>query len=196
MISCFSWPNPDNLHQITLFATFLGRFPSLEWSDIVASLPFMAPSLLYVMSNNVYYYGITLVTPPIWAILISIKTTISALTYKVFLGHLWLTGFYHLRNTGWPCRFNTIFCWLWFGCSSVCPILLWQGKIGQMGKLDELPNWIYKIKPPWSPCRREWNISVRSEAPGDKRTDRRFAHYGIERACHQNLGPPVSDPNP
>ena len=62
----------------------------MAWPDIVASLPFMAPSLLYVLSNNVYYFGITLVTPPIWAILISIKTTISALTYKVctFLRHV------------------------------------------------------------------------------------------------------------
>ena len=43
----------------------------------------MAPSLIYVISNNVYYYSITLMTPPILMILLSIKTTISALTYKV-----------------------------------------------------------------------------------------------------------------
>ena len=43
----------------------------------------MAPSLIYAISNNVHYYGITLMTPPILVILLSIKTTISALTYKV-----------------------------------------------------------------------------------------------------------------
>ena len=78
---CF-WSGPNLISHYTQ-CNILGRFPSLAWPDVVASLPFMAPSLLYVMSNNVYYFGITLVTPPIWAILISIKTTISALTYKV-----------------------------------------------------------------------------------------------------------------
>ena len=43
----------------------------------------MAPSLIYALSNNVHYYGITLMTPPILVILLSIKTTISALTFKV-----------------------------------------------------------------------------------------------------------------
>lgn len=45
----------------------------------------MAPSLIYAISNNVHYYGITLMTPPILVILLSIKTTISALTYKFIL---------------------------------------------------------------------------------------------------------------
>ena len=71
------------LNLTLLFCKITGKVPSLSLPDIIASLPFMVPSLIYVMSNNVYYLGITLVTPPIWAILISIKTTISALTYKV-----------------------------------------------------------------------------------------------------------------
>ncbi len=60
-----------------------GHMPSFSVSNLKASAPFVLPSLLYVFSNNAYFYGITLVSPPIWSILVSIKTFVSAVTYKV-----------------------------------------------------------------------------------------------------------------
>ena len=52
---------------------------------MIASLPFIVPSLIYVVSNNAYFYGLTLVAPPIWLILVSMKTFVSAVTYKFIL---------------------------------------------------------------------------------------------------------------
>ena len=53
--------------------------------SLLASLPFIVPSLIYVVSNNAYFYGLTLVAPPIWLILVSMKTFVSAVTYKFIL---------------------------------------------------------------------------------------------------------------
>ena len=36
--------------------------------------------------NNIYFYAITLISPPIWMILISLKTVFSACIYKFYLG--------------------------------------------------------------------------------------------------------------
>ena len=38
-----------------------------------------------MVSNNAYFYGLTLVAPPIWLILVSMKTFVSAVTYKFVL---------------------------------------------------------------------------------------------------------------
>lgn len=50
-----------------------------------SSLRFLVPAVLYGINNNVYFFGITLVAPPIWLILCSFRTIITATTYKFFL---------------------------------------------------------------------------------------------------------------
>ena len=61
--------------------------PFLETSkddfNIKKAVRFLLPSLLYAINNNIYYYGITLVPPPIWIILLSFRTIITATLYKV-----------------------------------------------------------------------------------------------------------------
>ena len=62
-----------------------GKIPPFTVESLFASLPFIVPSLIYVVSNNAYFYGLTLVAPPIWLILVSMKTFVSAVTYKFIL---------------------------------------------------------------------------------------------------------------
>ena len=64
---------------------FIGKLPPFTIESLLASLPFIVPSLIYVVSNNAYFYGLTLVAPPIWLILVSMKTFVSAVTYKFIL---------------------------------------------------------------------------------------------------------------
>jgi hypothetical protein len=44
---------------------------------------FVLPSLLYAVNNNIYYAGLMLVPPPIWIILTSFRTVVTASLYKV-----------------------------------------------------------------------------------------------------------------
>ena len=63
-----------------------GRLPAFSRDNLRASLPYVAPSLIYALQNNIYFYAITLISPPIWMILISLKTVFSACIYKFYLG--------------------------------------------------------------------------------------------------------------
>merc|ERR1719414_330110 len=45
----------------------------------------MVPSVLYAVNNNIYMIGLTLVAPPIYMILISVRTVITACVYKFLL---------------------------------------------------------------------------------------------------------------
>jgi len=49
------------------------------------SAKYLVPSLLYGINNNLYLIGLTLVAPPIWIILVSIRTVITACVYKFVL---------------------------------------------------------------------------------------------------------------
>ena len=49
------------------------------------SLKFLVPSILYAANNNIYLYAITLVSPPIWGILVSCRTVLTACVYKFIL---------------------------------------------------------------------------------------------------------------
>ncbi len=50
---------------------------------MAASLPFVIPGLIYAANNNIYFYTITMIAPPIWMIMISLKTAFTAVIYKV-----------------------------------------------------------------------------------------------------------------
>jgi len=61
------------------------RPPSFRAENLKQSLKFLLPSVLYAVNNNIYFAGLTLVTPPIWIILCSFKTVVTATLYKFFL---------------------------------------------------------------------------------------------------------------
>ena len=78
-----------------LFATVLrakGRCPivnqGISWGTFRNSLRFLVPAILYGINNNVYFLGLTLVAPPIWLILCSFRTIITASTYKVIFQYI------------------------------------------------------------------------------------------------------------
>ena len=75
---------------VKLFATVAragGKCPisnqGFSFGTFRSSLRFLVPAVLYGINNNVYFFGITLVAPPIWLILCSFRTIITATTYKV-----------------------------------------------------------------------------------------------------------------
>ncbi|XP_040567230.1 uncharacterized protein [Lepeophtheirus salmonis] len=59
--------------------------PHFNFMTLKKSLKYMIPSILYAFNNNIYLYGLTLVPPPIWLILCSMRTLVTALIYRVFL---------------------------------------------------------------------------------------------------------------
>ena len=62
-----------------------GALPSFNSSSLRSSFRFLLPSVLYALNNNIYLVGLTLVPPPIWLILCSARTAITASIYKFFL---------------------------------------------------------------------------------------------------------------
>ena len=62
--------------------------PSFSLQSLRSSLRFVLPSVLYAINNNIYYAGLTLVPPPIWLILCSIRTVVTAMIYKVFFKNM------------------------------------------------------------------------------------------------------------
>ena len=71
----------------------------LCWATVRTSFRFLVPAILYGINNNIYFFGLTLVAPPIWLILCSFRTIITASTYKVlmitFKFQLYLTSITH-----------------------------------------------------------------------------------------------------
>jgi len=59
--------------------------PSFSFQSLRSSLRFLLPSVLYAINNNLYYAGLTLVPPPIWLILCSVRTVVTASIYKFVL---------------------------------------------------------------------------------------------------------------
>merc|ERR1712038_50346 len=58
--------------------------PSFDPVTLRHSFKFLPPSLLYAV-NNIYFYGLMLVPPPIWIILGSFRTVVTASPYKFIL---------------------------------------------------------------------------------------------------------------
>ena len=61
------------------------RTPLLDSQSIRASFKFLLPSLIYAINNNIYLAGLLLVPPPIWIILCSFRTVVTACIYKFIL---------------------------------------------------------------------------------------------------------------
>ena len=61
------------------------RTPMLDKQSIRASFKFLLPSVIYAVNNNIYLAGLILVPPPIWIILCSFRTVVTACLYKFIL---------------------------------------------------------------------------------------------------------------
>ena len=75
---------------VKLFVTVVragGKCPfsnqGVSWTTFRSSFRWLVPAVLYGINNNIYFLGLTLVAPPIWLILCSFRTIITASTYKV-----------------------------------------------------------------------------------------------------------------
>ena len=60
-----------------------GSFPEMSKSRARYSLRFLVPGIIYAVNNNLYMYALTMIAPPIWVILVSMRTVITTLSYKV-----------------------------------------------------------------------------------------------------------------
>ena len=58
--------------------------PSIDTISIRQSIKFLVPSIFYTINNNIYFVGLMYVPPPIWIILCSFRTVITATIYKVY----------------------------------------------------------------------------------------------------------------
>jgi len=59
--------------------------PNFDPVTLRHSMKFLLPSLLYAINNNIYFAGLMLVPPPIWIILGSFRTVVTASLYKFIL---------------------------------------------------------------------------------------------------------------
>ena len=65
-----------------LLVIFVSGINSLQ--NIRLSAWYAIPSLIYSFNNNIYYYALHFVTPPVWNFLIQLRIVFTALTYCVF----------------------------------------------------------------------------------------------------------------
>ena len=63
-----------------------GTFPGKTRSKVRYSLRFLVPGMCYAINNNLYLYALTMIAPPIWVILMSMRTIITTLSYKFIFG--------------------------------------------------------------------------------------------------------------
>jgi len=76
------------LEAIKLLATVIRSgcsLPSFDSSTLRKSLKFLLPAIIYAVNNNIYLAGLILVPPPIWVILCSFRTVVTASLYKFIL---------------------------------------------------------------------------------------------------------------
>ena len=63
---------------------FAGTFPEASRKKARYSLRFLVPGVCYAVNNNLYLYALTLIAPPVWIILMSMRTVVTTLSYKVW----------------------------------------------------------------------------------------------------------------
>merc|ERR1711936_149612 len=88
-----SYPLPQTLLVVLLEVLKLSgtvlrmrcRTPMLDKQSVRASFKFLLPSVIYAVNNNIYLAGLILVPPPIWIILCSFRTVVTACLYKFIL---------------------------------------------------------------------------------------------------------------
>merc|ERR1712156_1173938 len=78
------YPLPQTMLVTTIIRSGCQR-PSFDPVTLRHSFKFLLPSLLYAVNNNIYFYGLMLVPPPIWIILGSFRTVVTASLYKFIL---------------------------------------------------------------------------------------------------------------
>ena len=61
------------------------QIPSFDSISLRKSTKFLLPSVIYAVNNNIYLAGLILVPPPIWVILCSFRTVVTASMYKFVL---------------------------------------------------------------------------------------------------------------
>jgi len=59
--------------------------PSFRVDNLKQSVKFLLPSVIYAINNNIYFKGLLLVPPPVWLILTSFRTVVTASLYKFVL---------------------------------------------------------------------------------------------------------------
>ncbi|CAN7947022.1 unnamed protein product, partial [Ixodes hexagonus] len=62
------------------------------------SFKFIVPSVIYMLTNNIFFYVLHFVTPPIWLVLVQCKVVLTLLVYKYGFKHSisaaqWTAGF-------------------------------------------------------------------------------------------------------
>lgn len=62
------------------------------------SVKFILPSVIYMLTNNIFLYALHFVTPPIWLVLVQCKVLLTLLVYKYVFKHFisaaqWTAGF-------------------------------------------------------------------------------------------------------
>jgi len=76
------------LEALKLLTTVLRsgcKTPAFDHSSLRKSFKFLLPSLIYAINNNLYLAGLLLVPPPIWIILCSFRTVVTASLYKFIM---------------------------------------------------------------------------------------------------------------
>merc|ERR1740137_313824 len=61
------------------------QIPSFDSISLRKSSKFLLPAIIYAVNNNIYLAGLILVPPPIWVILCSFRTVVTASMYKFVL---------------------------------------------------------------------------------------------------------------
>lgn len=62
------------------------------------SIKFILPSVIYMLTNNIFFYALHFVTPPVWLVLVQCKVVLTLLVYKYVFKHSisaaqWTAGF-------------------------------------------------------------------------------------------------------
>ena len=72
-----------SIGEAQLMVHFAGTFPEASRKKARYSLRFLVPGVCYAVNNNLYLYALTLIAPPVWIILMSMRTVVTTLSYKV-----------------------------------------------------------------------------------------------------------------
>ncbi|ELT90198.1 hypothetical protein CAPTEDRAFT_205655 [Capitella teleta] len=67
---------------VVSFLIDAGGFRAL--CKIRVSLWYAVPAIIYSLTNNIYYYALHFVTPPVWNVLIQLRIVFTALSYRAF----------------------------------------------------------------------------------------------------------------
>lgn len=71
--------------ELLKFAIFLGLLVvKRRLRDISISFLYLVPSLTYAINNNIYFLAMHYTTPPVWSILLQLRTIFLAMIYRLY----------------------------------------------------------------------------------------------------------------